>query len=252
MQIEIIGRDYEITESIKNIILDKLGFIEDFTNEKVLLVISKEGDANELRLSTKMYGQNIDITEIHYDFYEGIDLLKDKVFNKISKRKEIEIDRRRKETRKMKKQQNIPVKKVEISNQEQIRRKHIPLKPMMVEEAVLQMNMLGFRFFVFLNGETMEENIVYIHYDDNYRLLILKSEHEHSTDNLTKTTVPAFISKVKSIPVYEMDKIEALEELKANDFPFYPYFDIDTNSIGVISKERKRNKGYATINIMLS
>ncbi len=52
-----------------------------------------------------------------------------------------------------------------------IRTKHVSAKPMMVEEAVLQMNMLGHDFFVFSNPETMEMSVVYRRKDGNYGLI---------------------------------------------------------------------------------
>lgn len=42
-----------------------------------------------------------------------------------------------------------------------VRTKRFDLKPMNAEEAVLQMEMLGHDFFVFLDGETESTNIVY-------------------------------------------------------------------------------------------
>ena len=52
-----------------------------------------------------------------------------------------------------------------------IRRKKLDLKPIPPEEAVLQMNMLGHAFFVFINAETNETDIVYRRKDGNYGLI---------------------------------------------------------------------------------
>ncbi len=45
------------------------------------------------------------------------------------------------------------------------------IKPMSAEEAVLQMNMLGHSFFVFLDAATDETSIVYRRKDGNYGLI---------------------------------------------------------------------------------
>ena len=42
-----------------------------------------------------------------------------------------------------------------------IREKTISLKPQSVEEAILQMNLLGHKFYMFLNADTDEINVVY-------------------------------------------------------------------------------------------
>lgn len=53
-----------------------------------------------------------------------------------------------------------------------VRTKAIPLKPQSTEEAILQMNMLGHKFYMFINDETNEVNVVYSRNDGGYGLLI--------------------------------------------------------------------------------
>ena len=52
-----------------------------------------------------------------------------------------------------------------------IRRKQISLKPLSVQEAILQMEMLGHQFFVFCNDETNLTSVVYRRNDGNYGLI---------------------------------------------------------------------------------
>lgn len=52
-----------------------------------------------------------------------------------------------------------------------VRWKKFPIKPMSIEEAILQMDMLGHSFFVFLNAETDETNVVYKRKDGNYGII---------------------------------------------------------------------------------
>ena len=52
-----------------------------------------------------------------------------------------------------------------------IKVKHIAAKPMLVEEAILQMNMLGHDFFIFNDPESMATNLVYRRKDGNYALI---------------------------------------------------------------------------------
>lgn len=52
-----------------------------------------------------------------------------------------------------------------------IRRKAFRVQPMNIEEAILQMNMLGHSFFVFQNAENGAVNIVYRRVDGDYALL---------------------------------------------------------------------------------
>ena len=51
------------------------------------------------------------------------------------------------------------------------RTKKFQVKPMDVDEAILQMNLLGHEFFVFTNADTKQVNVVYKRKDDSYGLI---------------------------------------------------------------------------------
>ena len=52
-----------------------------------------------------------------------------------------------------------------------VRTKRFPVKPMSVDEAIMQMEMLNHEFFMFVNEETNEMNVVYKRKDGDYGLL---------------------------------------------------------------------------------
>lgn len=52
-----------------------------------------------------------------------------------------------------------------------VKSKKFFMKPMNVEEAILQMNLLNHEFYVFTNGDTNKMNIVYRRKDKNYGLI---------------------------------------------------------------------------------
>ena len=56
----------------------------------------------------------------------------------------------------------------EVSDYEIIKDKKFKLRPMNVEEAILQMNLLSHEFFMFLNADTGVINVVYKRDDGNY------------------------------------------------------------------------------------
>ena len=53
-----------------------------------------------------------------------------------------------------------------------VRTKEIPVKPITIDEAILQMNMVGHKFYMFTNAETSEVNVVYLRDDGKYGLLV--------------------------------------------------------------------------------
>lgn len=54
-----------------------------------------------------------------------------------------------------------------------LRKKRFQVHPMSEEEALLQMELLGHKFFVFMNSETEEMNVVYKRNDEGYGLIEL-------------------------------------------------------------------------------
>ena len=59
---------------------------------------------------------------------------------------------------------------------ELVRQKSVLLKPQSVEEAILQMNLVGHQFYLFLNEEHGDVNVVYKRSGGGYGLLIPEIE----------------------------------------------------------------------------
>ncbi|HON72710.1 MAG TPA: sigma 54 modulation/S30EA ribosomal C-terminal domain-containing protein, partial [bacterium] len=53
--------------------------------------------------------------------------------------------------------------------------KRLSITPMSVEEALLQMELLGHDFFIFINAETSEVNVVYTRKEGGYGLIEITS-----------------------------------------------------------------------------
>lgn len=54
---------------------------------------------------------------------------------------------------------------------EVLRKKSVSLKPMSVDEAILRMNMVNHKFFMFLNSDTDKVSVVYIRDNGDYGML---------------------------------------------------------------------------------
>ena len=52
-----------------------------------------------------------------------------------------------------------------------VRHKTFPVRPMSVEDAILQMELLGHSFFVFVNVETDRTNVLYLRKDGDLGLM---------------------------------------------------------------------------------
>ncbi len=65
----------------------------------------------------------------------------------------------------------VPLEEVEEDEFKILRTKQIPIKPITVDEAILQMNMVSHKFYMFTNVDTNEINVVYRRDDGAYGLL---------------------------------------------------------------------------------
>ena len=52
-----------------------------------------------------------------------------------------------------------------------VKKKNFNLRPMTTEEAIMQMNLLGHEFFVFIDQDTDTTSVVYKRKDDTYGLI---------------------------------------------------------------------------------
>ena len=66
----------------------------------------------------------------------------------------------------------------ELSDGRVVRRKEHAVRPMTVDEAAAQMELLGHNFFVFLNAENERINVVYRRHDSDYGLIVPQVEGE--------------------------------------------------------------------------
>ena len=142
--------------------LDK--FFGDEAEAKVMLSEQKGQITCEL---TVRYNQMIFRAEqTAVDKNDALDASIDKIIRQIRKNK-TRLEKRLKDSAFKQEFQDT----VEEADIQVIRSKKFKLRPMAVEEAVLQMNMLGHSFFMFKNAATGAINVVYRRDDGGYAVL---------------------------------------------------------------------------------
>ncbi len=100
------------------------------------------------------------------DKNDALDSVIDIIIRQIIKNK-TKIGKRLKESAFKESYADIP----EETSFDVIKHKKFVMRPMDVDEAILQMNMLGHNFFMFSNAETGSVNVVYKRDDGNYAVL---------------------------------------------------------------------------------
>ena len=101
------------------------------------------------------------------DKNDALDACIDKIIRQIRKNK-TKLSKQLRDSTFTDKFESVPDEQVDY---EVIKHKKFELRPMSVEEAILQMNLLGHNFFMFKNAETGAVNVVYKRSDENYAVL---------------------------------------------------------------------------------
>lgn len=173
MRITITGRNIELTPGIKEAVEDKLSKLEKYfkpdTDVNVTLSVEKERQKIEVTIPTK--GHTIRAEEVSNDMYVSIDLVEETLERQLIKYRTKIISKKMNAAASFKAE--YLEEKIEDDDEEIkiVRSKRYDLKPMYPEDACIQMELLGHDFFVFVNAETDEVNVVYKRKGNTYGII---------------------------------------------------------------------------------
>lgn len=169
MKVLVRGRNVDVTNALKEYVEKRVGKLNKFLDnvDEAIVIMSVEGDSHKAEVTVPYNGIILRGEEATGDMYSSIDLLVDKMEKQIDKYKG-KINRRRVNG------QKVPQRNWAHDEDESprvVKTKRFAIKPMPVDEAVMQMNLLGHSFFVFSNAETEQVNVVYKRKDGNFGLI---------------------------------------------------------------------------------
>lgn len=175
MKFNIIGRKIEVKDNVRDYVEKKLSkldkFFRDEPTARVVLGTIKDNDYIEAQINAggMIYRAEVEDKEI----LAAVDRIVDIIERQIRKNK----TRLAKRLRDGAAADNQLISGVSYVDEEDnrefeiVKRKRFSVKPMLAEEAILQMKLLGHNFFVFKNIETSEMNVVYERKDGKYALI---------------------------------------------------------------------------------
>lgn len=169
MNISVRGKNIEVTPALKEYAEKRIGKLEKFLGHDVdaivLLSVTKEDQTVEVTIPFN--GMILRGEESTADMYSSIDLVVEKLEKQIERFKGKIISRRGRTEKGVEEQ----TPEDQIYQPKVVKTKRFAIKPMSVEEAILQMNLLGHNFFFFFNAETDQTSVVYKRHDGNYGLI---------------------------------------------------------------------------------
>lgn len=185
MEISINTHNVELTPRLRNHIEKKAGRLDRYmphlTDARVELTSQNARNALERQVAQITVrderGTILRAEERDSDMFAAIDAVVDKLYRRIKRYRGKRLQERRSgSTDELVYTEPLPLDEAIISEEEEehtiVRHKRFPLRPMISDEAVEQMELLGHTFFVFFNVEEEAINVVYKRRDGNYGLLL--------------------------------------------------------------------------------
>jgi putative sigma-54 modulation protein len=169
MKIIITSKNLNASDHLRGTIESKFSKLDKYFNKDLVahITLSLEKGRQSIEATIDADGTLFRAEDTTTDVYSGIDRVVDKLSGQMSKFKSKLIH-------KHKSGAGINFDDIPDSNEEAIeivKRKKFELLPMDPEEAVLQMELVGHDFFVFLDMDTDGIGVVYKRKDGNYGLL---------------------------------------------------------------------------------
>ena len=106
---------------------------------------------------------------IHTDFYTAFDEACSKLERSMRKQKEKTYKKQRKALNEIVENQEEPKKN---DTEKKHKMKEVEIKPMSIEEAILQMNLMDYAFFMFLEAKSLTYQTVYKRSNGDYGVLV--------------------------------------------------------------------------------
>lgn len=175
MKLNYTGKNYDISTALREVADKKLGRLDKYFKEDVegRVTFSTQKNFRIVEVTIFLPGVVLRAEEASDEMYTAIDRCVDALERQIRKYK-TRLQKRYNtgETIRFENILHSEDEPVEEDNGPKIVRvKRFGLKPMSPEEAVLQMELVGHAFFVFLDGETNEVQVVYKRKDGDYGLI---------------------------------------------------------------------------------
>ena len=177
MELIIKGKNVEVTDRLRDYVEKKVGKLDRYlpSISEAWVELSTEEtrsaqDRQVCQMTVRSNGTILRAEERSDDIFSSIDTVLDKMYRQIARYKGKRQNRWRSAPT-MPEPLPIEVEEEVEEPSSIVRVKSFAMTPMLAEEAVEQMELLGHRFYVFVSAEENAVNVVYRRDDGNYGLL---------------------------------------------------------------------------------
>ena len=173
MQTSVTFKNLDPSDHLKSYVGDKLDrfdkFLDNPAEANVVLAVEKFRHIAEINIS----GDRLTINgkEETVDMYSAIEMVLDKLEKQIKKNKEKIRERRSASKNRNRSMPDEISGSPDDDSEREIKIRNIEYKPMDIEEAVLQMDLIEDNFLVFTNARSDQINVLYRRRDGHYGLI---------------------------------------------------------------------------------
>ena len=175
MRITMSGKNFNISEKVSGRLERKLNKLDRYfaaeVDAQVRLALEKN-DRNICEITIPIEDGIVRAEESAEDMFKAIDRCIEKLERQIRKYR-TKLEKRLKADAFVAAPEYFTetAEEEEPDDKQLVRTKTFPVRPMAVEDAIAQMQLLGHTFFVFKNIDTDSVCVVYVRHDGNYGLL---------------------------------------------------------------------------------
>ncbi|MBU5454362.1 ribosome hibernation-promoting factor, HPF/YfiA family [Caproiciproducens sp. MSJ-32] len=173
MKVSVIAKNTTATPALKEMMEKKLSKIKKYFNFDVEAKVkfSVQKDKQRVEVTIPFNGIILRAEEETEDMYKSIDLVVNKLERRIRKQR-TKLSKRSHESLRFPTYEDYNEKDdVVETNGKVVKTKKFVIKPMTIDEAVLQMELLGHNFFVYEDADANKVSVVYKRNDGDYGLL---------------------------------------------------------------------------------
>lgn len=172
MKFVIVGRNIEVTPGLRSAVEEKIGKLKKYFNAdtEVHVTLSVEKERQKIEVTIPVKGNIIRSEQVSNDMYVSIDLVEEIIERQLKKYKTKIVDKQQDASGAFS-QMYVDNDFMDEEEVKIVRTKKFDIKPMYAEDACIQMELLGHNFYVFINAETEQVNVVYKRKGDTYGLI---------------------------------------------------------------------------------
>jgi putative sigma-54 modulation protein len=176
MEITVTFRHLESTDALRDYAREKVSRIKKYvgTPAEAAVILSLEKRRHQTEITLNTDGITINAKEVTEDMYSSIDLAVDKLERQVKKHKEKIKDHKPGAAQK---ERTARYNILSSQSEEQalrgriIKTESVFIKPMSIDEAIMQIDVMNSDFMVFTNAETQKVNVLYRRRDGNLGLI---------------------------------------------------------------------------------